>query len=259
MASKAQKPLLRLSLISLASFVSLMLLVKFKPQLFSFDAPLAQGLYSVRTTSFDNIMLVITQIGDSTSLISISTVLALMLFALRLWKTSLICIAGFLTSTLTVGFIKVFVNRARPINDLYTGSESFSFPSGHMTNTTVVLGTLGVLLALSLSGIWRKIVLSLTVTLIILVGLSRVYLGAHWPSDILGGALLGTTLLVLIQLLISHFDRDARRKIKAPHMLVMTMIAALIWVTHVSTNKDLPKYNLSGASPASSQITIGSN
>ena len=177
-----------------------------------------------------------------------SAVIPLMLLYLRQWKAALICIFGFLASTLGVGYIKVFVGRARPINDLYTGSESFSFPSGHMTNSTVVLGTLTVFLALTLTGLKQKLAVTIMIFLIHAIGFSRIYLGAHWPGDILGASLLGLSLIILIQLLIGWLNSQAWSKMDLRSILCVVGLAVFIWFTHVATNKKIPKYNTQTAS-----------
>ncbi|SMX48778.1 phosphatidylglycerophosphatase B [Maliponia aquimaris] len=89
---------------------------------------------------------------------------------------------------------KEFFDRPRP--DLVPhGSmvSTASFPSGHSMMAAVAYLTLGVLIARILASRRQKAyVLSLAVTVTILVGLSRVYLGVHWPTDVLAGWLAGT-------------------------------------------------------------------
>jgi undecaprenyl-diphosphatase len=90
---------------------------------------------------------------------------------------------------------------ARPRPELVPhGAEVYthSFPSGHAMLSAVIYLTLGVMLASAQED--RRIkfyVLSLAVLLTVLVGMSRVYLGVHWPSDVLAGWALGASFACL--------------------------------------------------------------
>jgi len=85
---------------------------------------------------------------------------------------------------------------ARPRPDFLTPAArvfSLSFPSGHATLSAITYLTIGALLArLHASLTIRVYIISIALLLILLVGLSRIYLGVHYPSDVLGGWCIGT-------------------------------------------------------------------
>jgi undecaprenyl-diphosphatase len=98
--------------------------------------------------------------------------------------------------------LKVAVNRPRPTLDLvrvFVAESESGFPSGHALFAAVVLGTLAYFIATHVRK-RRLRILSLIgfLLLIVSIGVSRVYLGAHWPSDVIGGYLVGGVLLATL-------------------------------------------------------------
>ena len=113
---------------------------------------------------------------------------------------SLLIIFATLVSSVVNLIIKNIIRRDRPdkINWLITESN-FSFPSGHSMMATVFYGFLTYLLYRSkLNKSVKIIILIMVLFLILLIGISRIYLGVHYTSDVIGGFLWGSTLLILI-------------------------------------------------------------
>ncbi|GAC1387514.1 MAG: hypothetical protein NVS1B7_0770 [Candidatus Saccharimonadales bacterium] len=96
--------------------------------------------------------------------------------------------------------IKLLVHRSRPatIYAQHMRFKSYSFPSGHAYGSFIVFGLLIYICFHYLPDPWRWIVSFLLALLILLVGISRVYLGAHFPSDVLAGWLLGALVLSIV-------------------------------------------------------------
>ncbi len=92
--------------------------------------------------------------------------------------------------------IKLLVRRARPvIEDALTRAPGYSFPSGHATNTASA-GLILVILVWPLLGTRGRWVLATLVTAaVLLTGLDRVLLGAHYPSDVVAGFVIGTAMV----------------------------------------------------------------
>jgi undecaprenyl-diphosphatase len=105
--------------------------------------------------------------------------------------------------------LKGFFDRARP-NLVPHGSEVYtsSFPSGHSMMSAIVYLTLGVLIASRHSDPRAKVfIMAVAVLITGLVGISRVYLGVHWPTDVLAGWALGTAWALLSALAIRRFKQ----------------------------------------------------
>ncbi len=105
---------------------------------------------------------------------------------------------GFIVSTI----LKLLVARQRPGADLvkvYVSLTDFSFPSTHCTVYVIFFGFLYFyFLHEKKKNTFEKILQTTFLILVLSVGLSRIYLGAHWFSDVLGGYMLGSTILVFI-------------------------------------------------------------
>lgn len=118
-------------------------------------------------------------------------------------KDSTVLVRASSTALLVYAFgalIKEFVHRTRPDTVYVTAMKfkSFSFPSAHALGSMLMFGIIAYLAYQHLSAPWNMIVPALLGLLIFLIGVSRVYLGAHYPTDVIGGWLLGGAALFLI-------------------------------------------------------------
>lgn len=141
---------------------------------------------------------IVTRLGDGPVLIGMTLAIAIWLAWRRDWRDAVALVAITLSGRLLVELQKIWTARLRPdANPHLDHVSNLSFPSGHAANTTMVLLTLAVLLPASGRG--RFLAIWLAVLLVLLVGVSRVMLGVHWPSDVVGGWSFGLfwTLLLL--------------------------------------------------------------
>lgn len=104
--------------------------------------------------------------------------------------------------------LKLVVARARP-DDMapIVVEPGYSFPSGHSISAMVAYGVIAILVGRSgLPLVLRVTVVGLLASLVVVVGLSRVYLGAHYPTDVLGGWLMGFAWVTLFAALSAGID-----------------------------------------------------
>lgn len=104
-------------------------------------------------------------------------------------------------------FFKSIIKRPRPSANILMHYSGYSFPSGHSCAAALVLGCLVLLTWHVSQRKWLNYLITVFfVCLAVTVGFSRVYVGAHYPSDVIGGLCLGTTLVTGFQLLFSKYN-----------------------------------------------------
>lgn len=127
------------------------------------------------------------------------------LMVARRYKTAGYVLVSVLLGTVVSQLLKMLYDRPRPdLVDHLVGIHTASFPSGHATMSTVVYLTLAALIVpIVPSPRVRIYVLSVAILIAILVGLSRIYLGVHWPSDVAAGWALGIAWASLVWFVVS--------------------------------------------------------
>ncbi|UYY57851.1 phosphatase PAP2 family protein [Sphingomonas sp. S2-65] len=141
----------------------------------------------------------ITALGSTTVLTLVVTLTAVFLLLQRRFRSAALVVAATTLGAWVITLIKALVSRARPdLIDRLMAETSHSFPSGHAANSAIVYLTLATLLFPVVSG-WRTRAYLLTValTLVAAIGISRLYLGVHWPSDVAAGWAFGSAWAML--------------------------------------------------------------
>ncbi|MGC5701807.1 bifunctional DedA family/phosphatase PAP2 family protein [Pseudomonas sp. NFXW11] len=159
------------------------------PHLTQLDQGLVALVQEHRDPALDRIMVMVTQVGEFRAMFIISAVLTLLLLALRQWRHAVFAGATLLFTALANTACKHLFARVRPevLSDPLT---SFSMPSGHSSGAFALFLALAVLAGRGQPPRMRLTWLLLGCLPAAAIALSRVYLGAHWPTDILAGALL---------------------------------------------------------------------
>ena len=163
------------------------------------DLKLTRELQDTSNPAFFALMYAVSYIGFPTLSAIILVVVALLLAAVRMWLASIFVVLSLIADGIG-GLLKILVDRHRPLPSLVHVVQRISdpsFPSGHTLHYTVFYGFLAFVLAAEFRPSWtRNILIGVCVALVVLVGPSRVYLGEHWTSDVIGGYLIGFLCLV---------------------------------------------------------------
>lgn len=193
----------RLSLFFIASlllaFLVLGVLVRYSV-LQRFDFHASTEVQETSNPGLDAAMLAVTFVG-SPAFICVVAVVVAAVFWLRGRRTAAVFVALTTMSLPFVFGLKEIWSRARPdekVFHVYGSRFGFSFPSGHALMSTTFYGALAVLCWIHLSGARRNAAVTTFALAPIAVGVSRVYLGAHWVSDVLGGYVGGLILLFVL-------------------------------------------------------------
>ena len=171
-----------------------------------FDDAVRYRVYSIRSEKLTMFWKLITHSGDRDTVILLGIVL-LLVKSLRKKYGVKFAIAA-LSSTAIYQGMKYIFQRPRPDIALRLIEESgYSFPSGHSMNCLVSYGILAYLILKYCENARLAKIFSVGLGLIIiLIGLSRVYVGVHFPTDVIGGWSLGIAVLVAMMYAFEKFD-----------------------------------------------------
>lgn len=170
-----------------------------KDPLVILDIRLHNSVPLFRNAGMTQFMLVCTELGGAASLSLLCLGIALLALARGRQRLAATFILALVATSLLSASLKAAIGSARPL-DAIIGANEASFPSGHLLSGTVVYGLLAALLLASRARFWvRAFGVTILLLVIVGIGLSRLYLGVHWPSDLL--ASLALALIVLAALL----------------------------------------------------------
>lgn len=163
---------------------------------YAFDTSILLYLRSLHDPLRDRVMLAFTFFGEPNLLLALSVSLGIILWVRKhRSEATTIAVTGAGALGLNI-LLKQLFARARPqLWERTVDVKFYSFPSGHAMISMVIYGLLGYLLG-SRFPKQRWWIYSLTVILVAVIGLSRLYLGVHWPTDIIAGYTAGLVWLI---------------------------------------------------------------
>jgi undecaprenyl-diphosphatase len=185
-----------------------------QPGIPGIDTATTTFVHGLASPTLDAFMHAATFLGSSPVLAVVVGIAVVLLVAQRRREEAAFIVVAFVGSLILNDMLKQLVQRPRPGFDWAEVPPETSFPSGHSMNSFVVYVAIALV-------IWRVrgrrpgiVALVLAVVLVASVGISRIYLGAHWLSDVIGGYLAGALWLLVLAAawtLISRFRRGRLR------------------------------------------------
>ncbi|MFL5488453.1 MAG: phosphatase PAP2 family protein [Gemmatimonadaceae bacterium] len=159
----------------------------------AFDEAVIRWMGTHHSRNLDAIMLELTALGTATVVLTIVAVASLFLVLTRHKYSAILLLASTFGGIVLDGVLKLGFNRPRPsifVSDVRTFSSSF--PSGHAMSAAVVYTTVAYLAARLHQRRWaRWLVMIAAFILVALIAISRLYLGVHYPSDVIAGLAIG--------------------------------------------------------------------
>lgn len=181
-------------------FISLILFIFLTYNIFNnkiafIDSYIEGIILSIRNDKLTDVMTIITNISSAYALIVITI---LLLILIKNKKIPILITFNLIFSFLTSQLIKIILRRDRPIDISLVNAVGFSYPSGHSMVSMAYFGFIAYLVYKYIDNTIVKVILIITLFIsIIAIGFSRIYLGVHYFSDVLGGFLLSISYLML--------------------------------------------------------------
>ena len=234
-----------LAILSLLFFITLWIILLTSRQVLhghwfvGIDSYIFHSLQDLRTPWVHSTMVFITQFGSQSLLAFVLAGGTAWLLWKRYTKAAWHWLAVYMSTGLLTWVLKNTVQVARPV-DFQTG---FSFPSAHTSMSLAVYGFLALMVARELPVQRRWIPYSTAGLVIILISMSRLYLGVHWFSDVLAGFSLGLAWVALIGI---AYDRHPAPALPVKGLVAVTLLLLTLsgsWYTQRYYSQELAHYS----------------
>ncbi|MDV5987712.1 UNVERIFIED_CONTAM: phosphatase PAP2 family protein [Streptococcus canis] len=182
---------------ALLLFVMIGYTVKFFPEsLTTLDSSIQATIRGNLPQAWTQFFKGITVLGNVSAQLLLVVLSVLVLLLLK-WKIeALLVLSNGVVAAVLISSLKWLYQRPRPSIEHLVHAGGFSFPSGHSMGSMLIFGSLLIICHQRIiSRSLRLVVDTIFITLILLIGLSRIYLGVHYPSDVLAGFILGFSVL----------------------------------------------------------------
>jgi len=181
----------KIIIISLLLFI--LVLIGTTSFLLNLDKTINQSTPDIQTTSLVSISKALDIVFDTKIILILSLLITIFLYYKSSKKESFLFASIMIVSSLIIYLLKEIIARARPLNSLISSTD-LSFPSGHTTTAVVFFGLL-IYLAWKNKSRYINQITTISIILLAIISFSRIYLNAHWFSDVLASIFLGLFIL----------------------------------------------------------------
>ncbi len=167
----------------------------------TFNATVAGSIQSFRTEELNPWVIMLTTLGNPTSVIIMVVIIACLLGFLHHWDDDIFFTGNLIGAVVLVQVLKLCYTVERPVENLLIARpESFSFPSAHSACCLIMCCLVALLIVRAIRAHQLSVGLEVLTWIVFIaiglsIGVSRVYVGVHWPTDVLGGWLIASAWL----------------------------------------------------------------
>ena len=206
------------------------------------DGSIFNALQALRTPWGDMAMVTFTELGDARVTVPVVIASVGWLLWRRAWIDAAYLAGAVLVAQAVAGAIKIALHTPRPIPELYEGWSAFSFPSGHATVNAVVYGFLAVMTMRGKGPFLRSAIAGSCALLVGLIAVSRLYLGAHWFTDVAGGLGIAIAWVGLLGIAyVRHRPAGGLSRGLLPAVAITLILASAVNIA-VHHSRDLARY-----------------
>tara|TARA_R110000868_G_scaffold410505_4_gene698828 strand:- start:72986 stop:74470 length:1485 start_codon:yes stop_codon:yes gene_type:complete len=216
------------TIICFSLFIVLFILVATHMGVSSINIPVHHSFMAMRTETMLHIMVVVSFFGQKVVLIPTLMASFIYLMWQKNWRYACHWLIALIIAAFIAYLAKEISYSHRP-GDLVNQLKTLSFPSGHVTFTLVVWGFVAYLIRERLPKEFKRIPMTALTLLTILVAFSRLYLGLHWLTDVIGGVLLGCS--VLFVMVISYRRHKPNTEVKLKSFLIALGVLFFVFAT----------------------------
>lgn len=180
-----------------------------KESIVIFDKQISDYIYTLRTPFLTSIIQFVTSLADANTVIVFAVVAIIVLYVVKRRKMLFVFLVAIPSNLFIVEVAKEIFVRPRPLQEnALVLANSFSYPSGHTLMAVTIYGFVGIYIAETVKSKKISFFANVIVALLVIsVGFSRIYLGVHWFSDVLGSFLIGVSWLCILNLIVMYHDQ----------------------------------------------------
>ncbi len=177
----------------------------------SLDKFAFNNIIKIKNDVTTSILYVITQLASTKGIIILLFIIGILFLVRKYFSDFKYVIVNVSIGVILMQVLKNIIERSRP-SWKWIVQGGFSYPSGHTISALLLYGTLILLVLKKVNGKYKKLLVALFSIMIVLTGISRIYFGAHYLTDVLASLILGTIILIITNMIMNKEFKNDKNK-----------------------------------------------